>query len=189
MSKLRWAKFFWADYERDPALRLCSLAAQGLWMRLLCLAASSRVYGHVLVGGEVPSVGQIARIVGDHHVRVAALIRELERHKVLTRSEQGAIISARMIADFAEHHRNSEAGKLGGNPQLLPDHGPKPNGGISKRPLKPPLKAEAEEEEEEDVGGFPLRPPEVRNPPKSPLERGDSVISFSERKRSLPHDA
>lgn len=160
MSKLRWAKLWWSDYENDPALRLCSLAAQGLWMRLLCLAASSRVYGHVLVGGEVPSVAQIARIVGDHHVRVAALIRELERHKVLARSEQGAIISKRMIADFAEHHRNSTAGKLGGNPQLLPDHGPPPNGGMSQRPLKPTLKAEEEEEVKR------------KNPPVGPREAG-----------------
>lgn len=161
MSKLRWAKLWWADYENDPALRLCGLAAQGLWMRLLCLAASSRVYGHVLVGGEPPSVAEIARIVGDHHVRVAALIRELERHKVLARSEQGAIISRRMIADFAEHNRNSEAGRLGGNPQLLPDNGPKPNGDISQRPLKPPLNAEEEEEAYSE-----------KNPPVGPRTAG-----------------
>jgi hypothetical protein len=156
-------------------------------MRLLCLAASSRVYGHVLVAGKPPTVAEIARIVGENPRRVEALIQELERHGVAERIDYKSVneavmnanrtlISRRMIADFAEHQRNSEAGKRGGNPQLLPDHGPKPNGGMSKRPLKPPLKAEAEAEAEEDVGGFPLRPPEVRNPPKSPLERGDKVI-------------
>lgn len=38
-SQLRWAKFFWADWAGDNCLSLCTLAAQGLWMRLLCIAA------------------------------------------------------------------------------------------------------------------------------------------------------
>lgn len=37
---------------------------------------------------------------------------------------------------------------------------------------------EAEADSEADVGGLPLQPPEERNPPKSPLKRGDKVISL-----------
>ena len=30
MSGLPWGKFFWKDWLTDPALSVCSLAAQGL---------------------------------------------------------------------------------------------------------------------------------------------------------------
>ena len=54
MSKLRWAKFFWADWDNDTALASCSMAAQGLWMRLLCVAAQGDPYGTITVKGSVP---------------------------------------------------------------------------------------------------------------------------------------
>jgi hypothetical protein len=40
MSGTRWSKFYWSDWDGDMRLRLCSLAAQGLWMQMLCIAAS-----------------------------------------------------------------------------------------------------------------------------------------------------
>lgn len=151
MSKLRWAKLWWSDWENDPALRQCSLAAQGLWMRLLCLAAQSRNYGVVLVSGKPPTAGEIARIVGDHHSRVEALIRELEARQVFDRSETGAIQSRRMMADCKEHERKRRAGLNGGNPALNRDHDPGPNGGLLKQPLKQNKHGLLKVEEEEEV--------------------------------------
>ena len=52
MSGTIWSKFYWSDWETDPALRLCSLAAQGLWMRMLCVAASHDPIGYVAVAGR-----------------------------------------------------------------------------------------------------------------------------------------
>ena len=84
MSKLRWSKLWWGDWENDPALRLCSLAAQGLWMRMLCMAAAADPYGHVLVAGKPPSIAQLARIVGAQGSQVRHLVEELERNRVLS---------------------------------------------------------------------------------------------------------
>jgi hypothetical protein len=161
VSKLRWAKLWWSDWENDPALRQCSLAAQGLWMRLLCLAASSRVYGEVLVAGKPPTAAEIARIVGHHHTRVEALIRELEARQVFDRSETGAIQSRRMMADFEAHKRARLDGLNGGNPALKPTHNHSPNGGPLKPDLKPDLKPRLKPEEEAEVKVYrsPRTPP------------------------------
>ena len=49
MSKLRWAKWFSADWADDSALNLCSIPARGLWMALLCLAAQGEPFGTVTI--------------------------------------------------------------------------------------------------------------------------------------------
>jgi hypothetical protein len=52
MTAEPWSKWFWTDYEADPGLRLSSLAAQGLWMRMLCLMAKATPKGELRVGSE-----------------------------------------------------------------------------------------------------------------------------------------
>ena len=49
MSGLPWGKFFWKDWLTDPRLSICSLAAQGLWMRLLCIMSMSEPPGHLFL--------------------------------------------------------------------------------------------------------------------------------------------
>jgi hypothetical protein len=94
MSKLRWAKWFWADWSNDTALNLCSLAAQGLWMRLLCIAAQGEPYGCVTIKGRPPSIAELRSLChdnpddeGDPHRnggrRFRSWLAELERHGVL----------------------------------------------------------------------------------------------------------
>ena len=196
MSKLRWAKLWWSDWENDPALRQCSLAAQGLWMRLLCLAAQSRIYGVVLVAGRPPTAGEIARIVGDHHTRVAALIRELERNNVFERvpvqpsdkpetepgqtpdkPETTAIQSRRMRADFDTHKRARLDGLNGGNPALKPPTPHKPNGGGISQPLSQPLTGglKLEEEAEVNLHNHKNKKPPVRPPTGGARTQGEKI--------------
>ena len=47
MTGLPWGKFWWRDWLTDPNLSACSLAAQGLWMRMLCIMAHSNPIGHL----------------------------------------------------------------------------------------------------------------------------------------------
>jgi hypothetical protein len=201
MSKLRWSKLWWGDWENDPALRLCSLAAQGLWMRLLCLAASSRVYGQVLVAGKPPTVADIARIVGGRPDQVRRLLDELEAHQVFARVpldsqvtvkspslvspdpvQNSIIVSRRMVADYAEHMTKKNAGKQGGNPILKADHDPRPNGGMDKHADKQVLKAEAEEESSTTLTKHSDHPPV---PPRQRRGggRGRAVDNFGGEKR------
>ena len=64
MSGTVWSKFFWSDWETDPALRLCSLAAQGFWMRMLSIAAAHDPIGYVAVAGRTLDETALARLTG-----------------------------------------------------------------------------------------------------------------------------
>lgn len=112
-------QFYPADWRKDPELRVCSVAARGLWMDMLCIQHESETYGHLMVGGEPVSETQLARLVGESPRKVRRLLGELARHNVFSRNENGVIFSRRMIHD--EHIRTVRAagGKLGGNPALM----------------------------------------------------------------------
>lgn len=110
-----WDKFFWNDWETDPALRLCSLAAQGLWMRMLCLAAKAAPVGHVKVGGTPCTAADLARLVGESEETVTSLLSELERASVYSRTRTGTIYSRRMVRDAKRRETNRENGKKGGS--------------------------------------------------------------------------
>lgn len=118
MSSTIWAKFYWSDWASDPALRLCSLAAQGLWMRMLCIAAESDPTGYVTVNGRPLGVTDIARLAGVTETECESLLAELDRNGVFSRTRNGAIYSRRMVRDMKTAKNNRENGKKGGNPSL-----------------------------------------------------------------------
>ena len=112
-------QFYPADWRKDPALSACSLAARGLWIELVCIAHEADRYGHLSINDKPMTNQQIARMVGESPATVGKLVAELESAGVFSRAEDGSIYSRRMVAD--EHIRNvrAEAGRLGGNPNLL----------------------------------------------------------------------
>ena len=99
MAGTLWTKFFWSDWASDPALRICSLAAQGLWMRMLCIAAEADPTGYVTVNGRSLGVTDIARLAGVTETECEPLLAELERNGVFSRTRQGVIYSRRMVRD------------------------------------------------------------------------------------------
>jgi hypothetical protein len=101
VNKLRWGKFFWSDWSDDPALASCGLAAQGLWMRLLCIAAQGTPYGHVTVNGRAPSMDTLQKLIRPKPKRaqLERLIAELERNGVVERAPDGCFVSRRMVRD------------------------------------------------------------------------------------------
>ena len=152
MTEHRWSKFWWADYEADDALRLTSLAAQGLWMRMLCAMHKGTPYGHLAVNGTAPSNRQMSIMLSATEKEVAKLIPELESAGVLSRTEAGLIYSRRMVRDKAASDEGSANGKRGGNPILK---GKRDEGLTPPLNPKPPetlkLEAEAEEEAERKI--------------------------------------
>ncbi len=116
MASLAWTKFFWSDWESDPALKLCSLAAQGLWMRMLCIAASHDPIGYVAVAGRGLSETDLARMTGASGSEVSALLGELDQNGVCSRDAKGRIYSRRMIRDARKSAEARKNGKKGGNP-------------------------------------------------------------------------
>lgn len=120
MSARRWAKFWWQDWQRDPALRMCSLAARGAWIEMLCLMADANPVGHLLVNGRTPNMRQLAAVLGCSERDANKLVAELEENGVFSRSDDGTIYSRRMVRDKVISDEASANGKKGGNPQIKP---------------------------------------------------------------------
>src|SRR3990167_6512637 len=113
-----WSKFYWADWRGDPALRMCSLAARGLWMEMLSVMHEGEPYGHLTVKGQAPTDQQLAIMVGATLPETRRLRQQLADAGVPDISEDGIWSSRRMVRD---HHRrtvNRQNGLDGGNPTL-----------------------------------------------------------------------
>ena len=97
MSQNPSSVFYWNDWDKDPGLRLCSLAAQGLWMRCLCLMARARPAGYLLIGTRPCTAAQLAELIGKDHETVTALLDELGRNEVFATTRSGTIYNRRMV--------------------------------------------------------------------------------------------
>jgi len=137
MSGTIWTKFYWSDWQSEPALRLCSFAARGLWMDMLCIAAAHDPIGYVAVAGRALSETDIARMTGGLESEVCSLLGELDRNGVFSRDRQGRIYSRRMVSDARKAAIAKKNGKNGGNPSLG-NQTRKP--ASVNPPVKPPLK-------------------------------------------------
>jgi hypothetical protein len=62
--KLPWMKFYPADWRADPALRMCSLAARGLWMEILSIMHEADPRGSLLINGNTIGAKQLASLCG-----------------------------------------------------------------------------------------------------------------------------
>ena len=123
-----WLKFFPTDWRADPALRMCSLAARGLWMEMLCVMHEAEPYGTLRVNGRAVTDRQLTALAGGE---VEALLAELEEAGVFSRESDGTIYSRRMQRDAEKAARDKANGKGGGNPSLKmgvnpPDKAQKP---------------------------------------------------------------
>ncbi len=148
----RWIKFWPADWKGDAALRMCGLAARGLWIECIAIMHEAEPYGHLMVNGKALNARQIAAVVGSTERDITRLLAELEAAGVFNRTPDGTIYSRRMVRDHDYAQRQRFFGKTGGNPALtLKGRDKAPD----KAGLKPTLEggdkfleAEADTEEE-----------------------------------------
>lgn len=133
-----WMKFYPQDWRADEKLRLCSLAARGLWIEMLAIMHRSERYGQLLIGGQVPTDTQIAVQVGASPPEVTACLADLESAGVFSRTAKGVIFSRRMARDHRKAETARKNGKNGGNPTLCKEAGnPASDKGVDKGGLKP----------------------------------------------------
>ena len=171
MSEKRqpWMKWYPADW-RDPRLRLCSLAARGLWADMLSYMHEGEPYGHLTIAGVRVETDDLAKLVGQPLGDVKRALAELEAKSVFSRTDSGAIYSRRMVRDKAKSDADKENGKGGGNPKLLGKDKPgvnPPDNGQDKA-----QKPEARDQRPEEESGFKIPLPDLRASRASPGPRG-----------------
>ena len=183
MSGTTWSKFFWADWESEQPLMLSSLAAQGLWMRLLCIAAKSDPIGYVTMNGRTLGVTDIARLAGVTETEASSLIDELERNGVFSRDRTGRIYSRRMVRESRRAATARKNGRKGGNPSLSKDAGnsrwDKAGDNHEDKPHKPYANSQKSSEPKEGSGGEPAESAQIF------VLRDDRTILFQDGLRWL----
>lgn len=112
-------QFYPADWRKDSALQSCSLAAQGLWVNLMCVMHECEPYGYLTVNRKPLEPARIARLVGLPLPECEALLQELDAAGVFSKTRSGVIYSRRMVKDERIRNARASAGKLGGNPRLV----------------------------------------------------------------------
>lgn len=165
MSDRPWFKFYPGDWRADEALRLCSLAARGLWLECMCVMHKAEPYGHLLVRGLSPSPSQLAALVGATPDQIEALLQELEWAGVFSRTREGVIYSRRMTAD----ERKRRDGHASAEEGTLPD---------SRRGRRAVEKPSEKRPPPRVVGGVAERPPPM--PPPDLEARGQRLEEDSE---------
>jgi hypothetical protein len=172
-----WLKFYPTDWQSDPALRMCSLAARGLWQEMLCIMHKATPYGSLVVNGKQIPPKQLAVLCGAAVREVEACLSELDAGGVYSKDEDGTIYSRRMRRDFEKAERDRANGKDGGNPNLKQRQGRAVNPTRAKKhevgltpPLTTPLtptegggdKAQSQKPEARDSPLPSVAPPERR---------------------------
>jgi len=127
-------QFYPKDWLAEPGLRMCSVAARGAWIDLLCCMWAAPVRG-VLAYGTAAGTGNgpeeanakqtpskrkqsesktVARIIGTSEADAAALIAELEEHGVVARHDNGCLYNRRMYREWSLSRKRADAGSKGG---------------------------------------------------------------------------
>jgi hypothetical protein len=173
VSKRPSFQFYPSDWRKESGLRLCSMAARGLWAEMLCLMHDGEPYGHLTYEGEPITPVDLARLVGDSVASVKRWLGELSAKKVYSTTDDGVIFSRRMVRDEDLRERRASGGAAGaehgvkgaihGNkggrppggktPQETPDNGEIT--GDKKPPLKPPPSSSSASSSSEDTITLP----------------------------------
>lgn len=116
--KRPWMKFYPNDWRGEPRLRMCSLAARGLWIDLMSYMHEGQPYGHLTIEGTSPDIDGVAALVSRPVREVRKALAELEAKQVFSRTVSGVIFSRRMVRDQKKAERDQSNGRDGGNPKL-----------------------------------------------------------------------
>lgn len=138
-------QFYPGDWQRDAALRSCSVGARGLWIEMMCIMHQADPYGVLVLNDKAIGPAQLARMVGASEKEVGRWLGELTAAGVHSVDDAGRVFSRRMVRDEALRNIRAEGGKGGaGFGALGAQHGAKGGRpakvtGDKQPPLKPPL--------------------------------------------------
>lgn len=165
------------DWNRDIAIKTCSLSARGLWREMLDIMHDGTPYGHFAINGGAISNDQAARLVGCEVREFKRALSELEEKNVFSRTEAGIIYSRRMVRDEEKRNKSAEDGAKGA------EHGVK-GGSHGSKGGRPP------KEKEPGKGGSKTPPtPGKETPPKPPSSVAVAVAVAVAASTALPPTA
>ena len=118
--KLPAFQFYPGDWRKDPNLCRCSHAAKGVWIDMICLMHETEERGVLSTNGIPWTEDDIVLAVGGDSSVTRAAIQELTLKGVVNRGVDGAFFCRRIVRDEKKRIICKEAGKLGGNPNLVP---------------------------------------------------------------------
>lgn len=136
-------QFYPADWRNDAGLKLCTLGARGLWIEMICIMHAAEPYGHLCAAGRPLDARDLSKLVGESERDVKKWLDELVHNNVCS-SEEGAIVSRRMVRDESLRERRAAGGEAGSEyGHLGAEHGkkggrPRKDTGDKKPPFNPP---------------------------------------------------
>ena len=109
---------FWKDLDEEKTLRMCSMAARGLWStHMLPIMAASG--GYLAFNGTPLSLKQLASLVGCPIREVEVWFAELDENKVFSRDRFGTPYNRRRIKAEKKASAVRKNGQNGGRPKSL----------------------------------------------------------------------
>lgn len=107
-------QFYPDDWLSSEDLCLVSLAAQGLWIHLLCRMWKSSKRGILLkTNGKKPMAKDIAKWVGVSKKEIETLLAELVDEGVCSTTDGGEVYCRRMFREWEFRDKRAEAGRRG----------------------------------------------------------------------------
>ena len=111
-------QWFWDDWFAAFDVRLCSLAARGLWIDMLGIMFKAEIRGTLTVNGTQVGSKTLANLTNSQSVKeMKSLLKELERNNVFSRLEDGTIYCRRVFKESSRKEElsriRSKAGKKG----------------------------------------------------------------------------
>ena len=177
-------KFYTSDWRSDPRLRMCSPAARGMWIEMICLMHEASPYGHLLIHGQTPNEGQLASLTGIPSAELPHLMAELERHGVYSRTKEGVIYSRKLVRMASKSAKSRRNGKLGGNPTLRKDTVISGSVNLQDNGDDKPQKPEARSQKKESSSSSSSADAPARDPPTENPQPVPQPVEWS-----LPEDA
>ncbi|WP_120497334.1 helix-turn-helix domain-containing protein [Kiloniella sp. EL199] len=180
-GKLPWFKFFPTDWRADVGLKLCSLAARGLWLEMICIMHEAG--GYLEINGSIVTTSALASLSGSTPQEITALLGELEEAGVFSRDRKGRLYSRRMLRDLKKSSLARSNGRKGGNPSLV---SAKTLNGETKAPSLSP-KRKKQTRVKRDQGEEHKVPDKTGDKPQSPKAR-DQTLPLTPKGVKSPHD-
>tara|TARA_Y100000310_G_scaffold310108_1_gene354974 strand:+ start:273 stop:1067 length:795 start_codon:yes stop_codon:yes gene_type:complete len=145
-----------SDWLEDTGLRLCGLAAKGLWVEVLCHAFNAAERGILRSRAKQTLSKTLAKLVSEDVSTTEAALKQLIEFRVCESDGETYIYSRRMVRDEKQRRSKAEAGSRGGK--------------VSRPPSRPRSKSEAK--------GGSTTPSSSPSPTPITLKDKDMAIRF-----------